>query len=57
MRQVALLGVLLAVVFGRDALSGLLERAGGGGGASAPTLDVDRGLSAEGRVHISFCTS
>ncbi len=42
MRQAALLGLVLALVFGRDALTAL---GGGGGGATNAPLDVDRGLS------------
>lgn len=50
MRQAVVLGLVLALVFGRDALSAL------GSGGAAPTLDADAGMS-EGRVHIAFCTS
>jgi hypothetical protein len=54
MRQAVVFGVLLALVFGRDALEAV-------GGAArrgpAPPLDADAGRSANYRVHVAFCTS
>jgi hypothetical protein len=49
MRQAALLGLVLAVVFGRDALNAL-QAYGGAGSASSAPLNVDRGLSAGFKV-------
>jgi hypothetical protein len=62
MRQAVILGLVLAVVFGRDALNAGLaasRAAAGNGAAAAPAapLDVDRGISNDFRVHIAFCTS
>lgn len=53
MRQAAILGLVLALLFGRDALNAVLERSSS---AQAP-LDVDAGRSANLGVHIAFCTS
>jgi hypothetical protein len=60
MRQAAVLGLVLALVFGKDALTALRSIGGTGGvdgSAAPPVLDGDRGLSAGYRVHIAFCTS
>ncbi|KIY99027.1 SelT-like protein Flags: Precursor [Monoraphidium neglectum] len=53
MRQAALLGLVLAVVFGRDALNAL-QAYGGAGSASSAPLNVDRGLSAGFKVMGTF---
>ena len=60
MREAAVLVLVLALALGRDVLTAL--RGSNGGAAPAKVaerqpLDVDRGLSVGGKVHISFCTS
>jgi hypothetical protein len=58
MRQAVVIGVVLALVFGRDALNAVTSSSKGGAGASPPPLPlVDGGRSANLGVHISFCTS
>jgi hypothetical protein len=52
MRQAAVFGALLVLLFGRDALNAVSSASG-----PAAPLDVDRGLSADYRVHVAFCTS
>jgi hypothetical protein len=59
MRQAVVLGLVLALVFGRDALNAVLSAGKRGEDAAAPppALDADKGMSADFRVHVSFCTS
>lgn len=52
MRQVLMVLLGLGVLFGPEVL-----RAAAGGAAAAHALDVDRGRSLGGRVHIAYCTS